>query len=150
MAHFGRPAQPNSAEALAWLQTRLLNSSVRAHIYKRDQYERVVASVYTRRLLFLRTDVGLEMLKLGLATTYEAKSGVEFGGVAKEAAYRAAQAEAQEKKLGMWGGRGGRAAKNTGWFGLGGTSKPSATKTPFETPREFKARMKDLEKGPTK
>lgn len=141
-AHFGKPSQPYSSEALQWLQDKLLHRYVRAYIYKRDQYERVVATVYMRRLLFFRTDVGLEMLKLGLATTYEAKSGAEFGGEPMEEKYRAASAEAQRKKLGLWGALGG---KSIGWFGLGGTTKPS--KRPFETPREFKARMKDADKA---
>ncbi|CAN8098698.1 unnamed protein product [Discula destructiva] len=141
-AHFGKPAQPNSAEALQWLQSKLHDRYVRAKIYKRDQYDRVVATVYLRRLLFFRTDVGLEMLKLGLATTYEAKSGVEFGGEKMEQKYKAAEAEAQRKKLGLWGALGG---KNKGWFGLGGTTKPA--KQPFETPREFKTRMKELDKA---
>lgn len=140
LAHFGRPAQPNSAEALQWLQTKILNRSVRAQIWKRDQYDRVVATVYMRRLLFFHTDIGLEMLKLGLATTYEAKTGVEFGGEKMEEKYRAAEAEAQKKKLGIWGSRGGKAK---GWFGLGSTTK--ASKTPFESPREFKTRMREAD-----
>lgn len=140
-AHFGRPAQPYSAEALQWLQSKVHHRYVRAHIYKRDQYERVVATVYLRRLLFFRTDVGLEMLHRGLATTYEAKSGVEFGGEKTEEKYRAAEAEAKRKGLGLWSALGG---KNKGWFGLG-TTKPS--KEPFETPREFKDRMREADKA---
>lgn len=140
-AHFGRPAQPHSAEALQWLQAKILHRYVRVHIYKRDQYERVVGTAYLRRLLFFRTDVGLEMLHLGLATTYEAKSGAEFGSEAIEQKYRAAEAEAKRKGLGLWAALGG---KSKGWFGLG-TTKPS--KEPFETPREFKERMRDWDKA---
>lgn len=146
-AHFGRPAQPYAAEALQWLQSKVLHRYVRAHIYKRDQYERVVATVYMRRLLFFRTDIGLEMLHRGLATTYEAKSGAEFGGEKMEKKYLAAEAEAKRKGLGLWSALGG---KSKGWFGLG-TTKPS--KEPFETPKEYKARMRDADKaerGPTK
>lgn len=65
----------------------------------------------------MRRDVGLEMLKRGLATTYEAKSGVEFGGL--EAIYKAAEATAKAEKRGIWGGKRGR----------------------FESPREYKTRM---------
>lgn len=120
---------------------------MRAHIWKRDQYERVVATVYMRRLLFFRTDIGLEMLKLGLATTYEAKTGAEFGGEKMEAQYRAAEAEAQRQKLGMWAARRGK-GQPKGWFGLGGTAKASkGSKEPFESPREYKARMKEIEKA---
>ncbi|KAI0596981.1 hypothetical protein F4775DRAFT_270089 [Biscogniauxia sp. FL1348] len=115
-AHFGRPAQPFSADALDWLTSYILGRRVRAKIYRRDQYERIVATVYVRRFL-LRKDVGLEMLKRGLATTYEAKTGAEFGGL--EEKYRIAEATAKAKKLGIWG------------------SKPKF----FESPRNYKTRM---------
>jgi len=98
-AHFGKSAQPYSAEALAWLRSYILDRPVRAYIYKRDQYERVVATVYVRRFLF-RKDVGKEMLKAGLATVYEAKMGAEFGDF--ESKYRQAEEEAKKRKLGMW------------------------------------------------
>ncbi|KAI0009789.1 SNase-domain-containing protein [Xylariaceae sp. FL0662B] len=114
--HFGRPAQPFSTDALAWLSDYVLGRRVRAKIYKRDQYDRIVATVFVRRFL-VRRDVGLEMLRKGLATTYEAKSGVEFGGL--EEKYRAAESQARAKKIGIWGG------------------KPQH----FESPREYKTRM---------
>ncbi|TAQ90175.1 hypothetical protein B7494_g1513 [Chlorociboria aeruginascens] len=101
-AHFGKPAQPHSAEALAWLKSYILNRRVRAYIYKRDQYERVVATVYVRRFLF-RKDVGQEMLRAGFATVYEANSGAEFGNF--EAMYRQIEARAKKKKRGMWSGK---------------------------------------------
>ena len=101
-AHFGKPAQPYSAEALAWLKDYVSNRRVRAYIYKRDQYERVVATVFVRRGL-LRKDVGKQMLKAGLATIYEAKMGAEFGDF--EQKYRRAEAKAKQKKIGMWAGK---------------------------------------------
>lgn len=119
-AHFGKPAQPFSTDALAWLSDYVLGRRVRAKIYKRDQYDRIVATVFVRRFLF-RKDVGLEMLKMGMATTYEAKSGAEFGGL--EEKYKAAEAKAKAKKRGMWGG------------------EPHL----FESPREYKTRMKNLD-----
>ncbi|KAI1177536.1 SNase-domain-containing protein [Nemania sp. FL0916] len=124
-AHFGRPAQPFSTDALAWLTNYILGRRVRAKVYRRDQYDRVVATVYIRRFLF-RRDVGLEMLKNGLATTYEAKTGVEFGGLEEE--YRAAEALAKAKKRGIWSG------------------KPEH----FESPREYKNRMTALEEAQNK
>ena len=72
--------------------------------------------MFVRRFL-LRRDVGLEMLKRGLATTYEAKSGAEFGGLEKK--YPAAEAAAKAKKLGIWSGKADL----------------------FESPREYKTRM---------
>ena len=88
---------------------------MRAYIYKHDQYNRIVATVYVRRFL-IRRNVGLEMVKRGLATTYEAKSGAEFGGI--KAAYEKAEAKAKRKRKGMWSG------------------KPST----FESPRDYKTR----------
>jgi endonuclease YncB( thermonuclease family) len=137
-AHFGRPAQPYSAEALLWLQNYLTNRRVRCKIWRRDQYERVVASVYVRRgpgpLNIFRRDVGLEMLRRGLATTYEAKTGAEFGGERMETKYKAAEEKAREKGIGMWAGEKSR------WWGL-----RKATGSP-ESPREYKTRMKEAEK----
>lgn len=116
-AHFGKTAQPFAAEALTWLTDYILGKRVRARIYKRDQYDRIVATVFVRRFLF-RRDVGLEMLKKGLATTYESKSGAEFGGL--EEKYKAAEAKAKAQKLGIW-------ARNPKFF---------------ESPRAYKARTK--------
>lgn len=120
-AHFGRPGQPFAAEALQWLTSYLLGRRVRARIHRRDQYDRVVATVTVRRWGgLLRRDVGLEMLRRGLATTYEGKTGAEFGG--REAAYRAAEAKAKRKRMGIWG----------------------IEKGMFESPREYKNRMGEV------
>ncbi|KAL1992538.1 hypothetical protein VTN49DRAFT_4570 [Thermomyces lanuginosus] len=121
LSHFGRPAQPYAHEAHQWLTSYLLNRRVRAHIHRVDQYKRVIATVYVRNMLdfppFRRRDVSLEMLKRGLATIYEAKSGVEFGGEENERAYRAAEQDAKQRGRGLW------KDKN------------------FESPREYKIRM---------
>jgi endonuclease YncB( thermonuclease family) len=66
------------------------------------------------------------MLKNGLATTYEAKTGAEFGGL--EAKYKAAEAKAKAKKRGMWSGK----------------------TEHFESPRDFKTRMNLPEASKTK
>lgn len=105
-----------ATDSLTWLSNYLLGRRVRAKIYKRDQYDRIVATVFVRRFL-RRRDVGLEMLKMGLATTYEAKTGAEYGGLEEE--YKAAEAIAKAQKRGIWGGKPGR----------------------FESPRDYKARM---------
>ncbi|KAF5023864.1 hypothetical protein F66182_4068 [Fusarium sp. NRRL 66182] len=119
-AHFGRPAQPFSAEALAWLRNYIHNRNVRAYVYKMDHYNRIVGTVYVRRWL-LRKDVGLEMIKAGLATTYEAKQGAEFGG--RKEMYEEAMETAKQKRKGMWAGKASdfespRAYK-TKWAGVG-------------------------------
>ena len=116
LAHFGRPSQPYGQEAVDWLSKYILHRRVRAHIYKRDQYDRAVATVYVRKWL-LRRDVGLQMLKGGLATVYEAKTGAEFGAL--ESKYRSAEKWAKLKRKGMWGGK----------------------KKDFESPRDYKSRM---------
>lgn len=109
----------------------ILNHRVRARIYRRDQYDRVVAQVYVRKWFF-KKDVGLEMLKAGLATVYEAKSGSEFG--TSEEQYRAAEEQAKERKVGMW-------AKPGLLQRLVGVK----TNTP-ESPREYKTRHTTAEK----
>ncbi|PWW74453.1 SNase-domain-containing protein [Tuber magnatum] len=98
-AHFGKTAQPGSSEALAWLRDYILNHRVRAYIYRRDQYDRVVASIKVRKGLF-RRDVGLEMLKAGMATVYESRMGAEFGSLEKK--YREAEAMARRQRIGIW------------------------------------------------
>ncbi|KAI4122994.1 MAG: hypothetical protein LQ338_005502 [Usnochroma carphineum] len=116
LAHFGRPAQPFSKEAFDFLTSYILHRRVRAYIYKRDQYDRAVATVYVRKWL-LRRDVGLQMLKRGLATVYEAKSGAEFGKL--EDKYRSTEKWAKLKKKGMWSGN----------------------RKGYESPRDYKTRM---------
>lgn len=76
---------------------------MRAYVYKRDQYDRVVATAYVWKGL-LRRDVGLQMLRAGLATVYEAKSGAEFG-VGLEEKYRKAEWWAKLRRKGMWAGK---------------------------------------------
>lgn len=125
LAHWGREAQPYSKEAMEWLTAYISNGRVRAHIFRRDQYDRVVAQVTVRKWLRKR-DVGLEMLRCGLATVYEAKSGSEFG--TSEQKYRDAQKKAEEQKVGMW-------SKPSLLGRLRGESAQKA-----ETPREYKQR----------
>ena len=83
-----------------------------------------MATVYVRRgLLPFRRDVGLEMLRCGMATTYEAKTGAEFGG--KEELYKSTEVKAKKKRVGMWAGK----------------------KADFESPAAYKARMRGDDGG---
>jgi endonuclease YncB( thermonuclease family) len=116
MAHFGRPAQPYSQEAFDWLTAYVQGRRVRAYLHKPDQYSRVVATVYVWKGI-CRRDIGLQMLRAGLATVYEAKSGVEFGP-GLEQKYRRAEWWAQTKRKGMW----------------------AEKRKDFESPREYKNR----------
>ena len=177
LAHFGRPAQPHGQEALTWLTAYILGRRVRAYVHRRDQYDRIVATVFVRRwrgdsLFSLpwprRRDVGLEMLRKGLATVYEAKKGAEFGGLEEE--YRRMEAWAKRKGVGLWATNGGRMRGvisgrveeevNVGPVGrwlakiLGRSWRwvmsqtevlPPAEK--FESPREYKNRMLELERA---
>ena len=129
-AHFGRPAQPYSAEALDWLKSSVLNKYVRAYPYSRDQYDRVVGTAFIRKWLVFKSDVGLNMIKQGMATVYEAKFGSEFGG--QEEKYRAAEAKAKQKGVGMW---------QTGLL-----DKLTGKKGSLETPRQYKTRMEKAAK----
>lgn len=135
-AHFGRAAQPFSGEALSFLQDFISGRRVRAYLYRRDQYDRIVARVYVRRPPFFwpRRDVGLEMIRRGLATTYEAKTGAEFGGGGAEERYKAAEEEARRKGRGMW------SVERPGWLGFGRGGK-------VESPREYKTRVKMEERA---
>ena len=135
LAHFGRPEQPYGKEALAFLTNYILNRRVRAQIWRKDQYERVVATVYVRRGILgplFRKDVSLEMLKAGLATIYEAKFGSEFGS--REQQYRDAEERAKKGRVGMW-------QEKSVWARLLGGAGP-----PRESPREYKTRMAKEEK----
>lgn len=100
---------------------------MRVYLHRQDQYQRVVANVYVRRgfdfpIPFRRRDVSYEMLKNGLATVYEAKVGVEFGGPQKEKKYRKVEEWAKRRKRGLWKG-----------FSQNGDE--------WESPREYKTRM---------
>jgi endonuclease YncB( thermonuclease family) len=133
LAHFGRPAQPFGKEALEFLTSYLINRRVRVQLWRRDQYERVVATVHVRRgIIPLKRDVSLEMLRRGLATVYEAKFGAEFGDM--EAQYREAEAKAKSAGIGLW-------KERSIWQKMLGKEVEQR-----ESPREYKTRMAKEEK----
>lgn len=68
------------------------------------------------------------MLKRGLATVYEAKTGVEFGDKEHEVRYREAERLAKARRQGLW----------KDYWRHGGVD--------FESPREYKTRMTQQEK----
>ena len=132
MAHFGRPAQPYSSEALEFLTNYVLSRRVRVNIWRKDQYGRVVGTAYVRRGL-LRRDVSLAMLQAGMATLYQAKWGSEFGG--KEKIYSEAMEKARKAKAGMW------KDERTVWDKILGRKEVDR-----ESPREYKTRIAHEEK----
>ena len=124
-----------SQEALAWLTNFLMHRRVWVRLYREDQYNRVVGTAYVRRWLFFRQDVGLQMLREGMATVYDAKTGVEFGGDEVEKKYRASEAWARRLRKGLW-------KDEKTWWGK--------EKAGWETPREYKTRMAEKESGKDK
>jgi endonuclease YncB( thermonuclease family) len=130
MAHFGKPAQPYSKDALEFLKDYVLGRRLRVRLWRKDQYGRVVGTAQVRKGLF-RRDVSLAMLKAGMATVYEAKFGSEFGG--REQMYREAEEKAKKNRVGMW------KEERSVWERLRGKKQEDK-----ESPREFKTRMKQL------
>ncbi|KAJ7183108.1 hypothetical protein C8R46DRAFT_1065892, partial [Mycena filopes] len=94
-AHFGRPSQPYSEEALAWLREEILGKT----------YSRVVSIVTMNPRLLPGSwaagkSLSLEMLKAGWVTTYE-QAGAEYGKWGKEEFLRV-ENEAKAARRGMW------------------------------------------------
>lgn len=98
-AHFGKPAQPYSAEALHWLQNYVNGRSVSITPFSIDQYKRVVARAQVWKWTG-KKDVSAEMLRNGLGVVYESSYGAEFGN--NESWYRKLEAAAKKKKRGLW------------------------------------------------
>ncbi|KAA8917825.1 hypothetical protein TRICI_000027 [Trichomonascus ciferrii] len=101
-AHFGKPAQKWSGEALQWLRGTLLGKRVVLLPLSRDQYQRTVgeATIWT---WLGRRNVSAEMLKNGWAVVYEGKIGSEFNG--NEEWFRQLEAEARKKRIGIFQGK---------------------------------------------
>lgn len=79
-AHFGKPAQKYSSDALQWLRDYVLGRNIRIVPLSRDQYGRIVAEARIWKWNGLR-NVSREMLRAGWATVYEGKIGQEFNGL---------------------------------------------------------------------
>ncbi|KAK7680990.1 putative endonuclease lcl3 [Cerrena zonata] len=98
-AHWGKPAQPFSEEALGWLQDYVFGRYVVVTPYLIDQYKRVVARAQVWKWTG-KKDVSAEMLKTGLGVVYEGKVGAEFGE--QESWYRSLEARAKRFRRGVW------------------------------------------------
>ncbi|CAH2355554.1 probable endonuclease Lcl3p [[Candida] railenensis] len=99
-AHFGKPAQPHSEEALQWLTDYVMDRKVRVTPYSIDQYKRVVARAQVWKWTG-RKDVSAEMIRNGVGIVYEARTGAEFGD--NESWYRKLESRAKKFKRGVWG-----------------------------------------------
>lgn len=98
-AHFGKPAQKWSDEALLWLRNTILGRRIVVMPLAPDQYGRTVgdATIWTWTG---RKNVSAEMLRNGWAMVYEGKVGSEFNG--HEELFRKLEAESKRKRIGMF------------------------------------------------
>ncbi|KAI0295108.1 hypothetical protein B0F90DRAFT_1927656 [Multifurca ochricompacta] len=125
LSHFNRPAQPYSAEALAWLKENIEGRRIKCQLLQRDRFHRVVGVPLLPRRRWWRLwprNLSLEMVRAGWAVVYE-QAGAEYGEVGKDP-YLLAQAEAQSARKGIW---------------QGGTD--------IETPAEYKKRYRTAEEA---
>ena len=108
-SHFGKPGQPFSAEARAFLENLVRGRPGYIVPHSVDQYQRLIASVYVKRApgfsnLFGLLPAGYEnaslaMARAGLATVYRG-TGAEYGGAKAE--LEAAERVAKRALRGMW------------------------------------------------
>lgn len=123
LSHFGKEAQPYGKEAMEWLTSYILGKRVSVQIFSRDRYERIVGAVEVRQwpYIWIKRNVSLEMLKLGLAEVYKSQ-GAEYGGKLAELQFRYAEQKAKKKRVGMW----------------------KQSNRSYESPSEYKRRMLGL------
>lgn len=98
-AHFGKPAQKYSDEALAWLRKYALSKRVRLTPLSRDQYGRIVGYSTVWKWNGIR-DISVDMLNKGWAVVYEGKTGAEYHGI--EPKLRKIEERARRKRIGMF------------------------------------------------
>lgn len=101
----------------------------------------------------LRRDIGLEMIRAGWATVYEASFGAVFGDQGMEAVYKEAEKKAKAEGKGMWAGQGGIGILQPSgtvralWLKFFGSGKAAAktNASALESPRQYKTRMAKLD-----
>lgn len=104
-AHFGREAQPHSAEALEWLKQKISGKTIFCRPLRRDHHGRIVAACYLPPKflpsnLFKGRHLSMEMLKDGWATVYE-QGGAEYYPYTKDA-FLKTEAAAKAARKGIW------------------------------------------------
>ncbi|GAA5943080.1 Lcl3p [Sporobolomyces koalae] len=100
LAHFGKPAQPFSSEALDLLTKTVLGKAVTVELHQRDRYSRVVGMAYVRSFPWIRRqNVSEVLLKAGLATVYRQAGAVHAGRLSE---FERLEATARAKRIGMW------------------------------------------------
>ncbi|GAA6062936.1 hypothetical protein JCM10212_005949 [Sporobolomyces blumeae] len=100
LAHFGKPAQPFSSEALDLLTNTVLGRTVTVELHQRDRYGRVVGMAYIRSFpWFKRKNVSEVLLRAGLATVYRQAGAVHAGQLSR---FERLEEDAKARKIGMW------------------------------------------------
>ncbi|GAA5847853.1 hypothetical protein JCM5353_008406 [Sporobolomyces roseus] len=130
LAHFGKPAQPFSSEALDLLTTTLLGKAVMVELHQKDRYSRVVGMAYVRSFPFYRRqNVSEVLLKAGLATVYRQAGAVHAGQLSR---FEELEAKARAKKLGNHSmssvSKSTREARARDFIGITGASSADATR----------------------
>lgn len=97
---FGMPKQPGSEAAKRWLSDRVLHKGVVVKLHRRDQYQRLVCSVWRPYFWVFEKNVSLEMVASGNAVVYR-QHGAEYDNL--EVKLAAAENYARRKRLGVWG-----------------------------------------------
>lgn len=99
MRKYNIPAQPLAEESKIYLKNLIYEKSVTIKILGIDRYNRILATVYTRTVKG-RVNVGVEMVKAGLACVYDGKDAL-YGSHKNKLLNE--EKKAQKKKIGMWG-----------------------------------------------
>ncbi|KAJ2359359.1 putative endonuclease lcl3 [Coemansia erecta] len=101
VSHFGKPAQPLSAEAKQALADQVLNKRVTIIPLAKDQYGRVVATVrYSMLWGLVKKNAAHEMLRSGMATLYTG-GNAQYDG--EKQLLDRIEADAKRAKRGVWG-----------------------------------------------
>lgn len=86
------PKQKYNDEAKQWLTAKLLHRKVTLVLHRKDQYQRLVCTVYRPFFALWKRNVSLEMLEAGWAAVYTS-AGAEYNN--EEEAYLKAEALAK-------------------------------------------------------
>ncbi|EIW66747.1 hypothetical protein TREMEDRAFT_34464 [Tremella mesenterica DSM 1558] len=99
-AHFGNPSQPHAQESLDWLRSTINDKRMKCQLLRKDQYGRIVAVPYIRRMILPDKPLPLLMLSEGMAVVYTS-SGAEYGpwGLKR---LQEIESRAKAAKKGLW------------------------------------------------
>ena len=106
-AHFGKKAQPHSEEAMTWLKQRILYKKVKIQVYRKDQYNRLIAMTFVKTpilfgLFHIYKNISLEMVSKGFAHVYTGY-GAQYGDCKEK--LKNAESVARFWRRGMFGSK---------------------------------------------